>query len=77
MPESNSARKRNRQQSRYRPRDVKDRHGKHIYSLRSFGLNADQMDETYAFYTSAFRIPEETAGIAASRQADSGNIGER
>ena len=58
-------------------RDVKDRHGKHIYSLRSFGLNADQMDETYAFYTSAFRIPEETAGIAASRRADSGNIGER
>ena len=58
-------------------RDVKDRHGKHIYSLRSFGLNADQMDETYAFYTRAFRIPEETAGIVANRQEDSGNIGER
>ncbi len=58
-------------------RDVKDRHGKHIYSLHSFGLNDDLMDKTYAFYTSAFRIPEETAGIAASRQADSGSFGER
>lgn len=58
-------------------RDVKDRHGKHIYSLRSFGLNDDLMDKTYAFCTSAFRIPEESAGIAASRRADSGNFGER
>ena len=58
-------------------RDVKDRHGKHVYSLRSFGVNADRLDKTFAFYTSAFRIPEEAAGIAASRQAKSGNFGER
>lgn len=58
-------------------RDVKDRHGKHVYSLGSFGLSADQIGEIYDFYTRAFRIPEESAGIAAIRQGASGNIAKR
>lgn len=48
-------------------RDVKDRHGKHIYSLSSFGLNADQVDEAYAFYRRAFRIPDEGASGPGAR----------
>ena len=48
-------------------RDVRNRHGKHIYSLNDFGLNADRMDEVYAFYTRAFRIPDEGTGIAGIR----------
>ena len=58
-------------------RDVKDRHGKHAYSLSSFGLTADRIGEIFDFYTRAFRIPEESAGIAAVRQGASGNIAER
>ena len=44
-------------------RDVKDRHGKHVYSLSSFGLNAEEIDRYFAFYASVFRIPDEGAGI--------------
>ena len=44
-------------------RDVKDRHGKHVYSLSSFGLNAEQIDRHFAFYANAFRIPNEGIGI--------------
>jgi len=39
-------------------RDIKDRHGKHVYSLSSFGLNAEEIDRHFAFYTRAFRIPD-------------------
>ena len=48
-------------------RDVKDRHGKHVYSLSSFGLNAEKIDRHFAFYTRAFRIPEEGAGASGTR----------
>lgn len=47
--------------------DVKDRHGKHIYSLSSLGLNADQVDEAYAFYRRAFRISDEDASVPGAR----------
>lgn len=43
-------------------RDVKDRHGRHVYSLSSFGLNAERIDRQFAFYTRTFRIPDE--GVA-------------
>ena len=44
-------------------RDVKDRHGRHVYSLNSFGLNAEQIDRHFAFYTRVFRIPDEGTRI--------------
>jgi len=47
-------------------RDVKDRHGKHVYSLGSFGLNAERIDRHFAFYTRAFRIPDEGAGVSGT-----------
>ena len=40
-------------------RDVKDRHGRHVYSLSSFGLNAEEIDRHFGFYTRAFRISDE------------------
>lgn len=45
-------------------RNVKDRHGKHIYSLSSFGLNAEEIDRNFAFYTRAFRVLEEGGDTA-------------
>ena len=47
--------------------DVKDRHGKHVYSLNSFGLDAERLDEQFDFYRRAFRIPDEGAGIPGIR----------
>ncbi|MDE0001669.1 MAG: sulfotransferase [Rhodospirillaceae bacterium] len=48
-------------------RDVKDRHGRHVYSLSSFGLNAEEIDRHFAFYTRAFRIPDEGTGVSGTR----------
>ena len=45
-------------------RDIKDRHGKHVYSLSGFGLNAEEIDRYFAFYTRAFRVLEEGADTA-------------
>ena len=47
--------------------NVRDRHGKHVYSLNSFGLDADKLDEHFGFYRRAFRIPDEGAGIPGIR----------
>ena len=47
--------------------NVKDRHGKHVYSLSGFGLDADQVDEQFDFYRRAFQIPDEDADIAGIR----------
>ena len=58
-------------------RDVKDRHGKHVYSLSSFGLNAEEIDRHFAFYTSASRIPDEGTGMTGIRQGPAGRIKER
>ena len=44
--------------------NVKDCHGKHVYSLNSFNLDADKLDEQFDFYRRAFRIPDEGAGTA-------------
>ena len=49
-------------------RDVKDRHGRHEYSLSGFGLDAEEIDGKFAFYTRAFRIPDEGAGMTDKRQ---------
>ena len=43
-------------------RDVKDRHGKHVYSLSSFGLNAERIDRHFSFYTRAFSFLDEGPG---------------
>ena len=48
-------------------KNTKDRHGKHYYSLSSFGLEPDRVDETFDFYRRAFRIPDENASIAGTR----------
>lgn len=40
-------------------RDVKDRHGRHVYSPASFGLDSASIDEATAFYRRAYRIPHE------------------
>ena len=48
-------------------RYVKDRHGRHVYSLSSFGLNAERIDRHFAFYTRAFRIPDEGNGVSDTR----------
>ncbi len=58
-------------------RDVKDRHGRHVYSLSSFGLNAERVDRQFAFYTRAFRIPDEGAGMTDMRQGPARRIRER
>ena len=47
--------------------NVKDRHGKHVYSLSGFGLDADQVGEQFDFYKRAFQIPDEHAGMAGIR----------
>ena len=43
--------------------DVKDRHGKHVYSLGDFGLDAERIDRDFEFYTRVYRIPDEQAGL--------------
>ena len=58
-------------------RDIKDRHGRHVYSLSSFGLNAERVDRQFAFYTRAFRIPDEGAGMTDMRQGFARCIKER
>lgn len=42
-------------------RNVKNRHGRHVYSLNSFGLNAEKIDRHFAFYTRAFGVLKERA----------------
>ena len=42
-------------------RDVKDRHGRHVYSPASFGLDDPSIDEATEFYRQAHRIPHEDA----------------
>ena len=42
-------------------RDAKDRHGKHVYSPASFGLDDPSIDEATEFYRQAHRIPHEDA----------------
>ncbi len=44
--------------------DVKDRHGKHVYSLGDFGLDAERIDRDFEFYTRVYRIPDEARGLA-------------
>ena len=40
-------------------RDVKDRHGRHVYAAASFGLDDRILDETFGFYRRAYGIPDE------------------
>lgn len=42
-------------------RDTKDRHGRHVYSPASFGLDDPSIDEATEFYRQAYRIPHEDA----------------
>lgn len=42
-------------------RDVKDRHGRHVYSPASFGLDNASIDEATEFYRRAYQIPDEDA----------------
>ena len=44
--------------------NAKDRHGVHAYSLSDFGLEAEQIDRDFEFYTRVYRIPDEAAGLA-------------
>ncbi|MDE2882110.1 MAG: sulfotransferase [Acidobacteriota bacterium] len=41
-------------------RDVKDRHGRHVYTAASFGLDDRALDETFGFYRRAYGIPDES-----------------
>ena len=43
-------------------RDVKDRHGRHVYAAASFGLDDGTLDETFGFYRQAYGIPDEGDG---------------
>lgn len=43
-------------------RDVKDRHGRHVYAAASFGLDDRILDETFGFYRRAYGIPNEAGG---------------
>lgn len=40
-------------------RDVKDRHGRHVYAAASFGLDDRVLDETFGVYRRAYGIPDE------------------
>ena len=40
-------------------RDVKDRHGRHVYTAASFGLDDRAIDEAFGFYRRAYGIPDE------------------
>lgn len=42
-------------------RDVKNRHGRHVYSPAGFGLDDETIDEACAFYRREYRIPDEDA----------------
>lgn len=42
-------------------RDVKNRHGRHVYSAASFGLDGETIDEACAFYRREYRISDEGA----------------
>jgi hypothetical protein len=42
-------------------RDVKDRHGRHVYRARDFGLSPALIEETFADYRARFGIPRERA----------------
>lgn len=46
-------------------RDVKDRHGRHVYAPASFGLDDATIDAACDFYRRQYRIPDEAAGLAA------------
>ncbi len=43
-------------------RNARNRYGKHVYSLSSFGLDNETIDEYYDFYRREYQIPDETAG---------------
>lgn len=42
-------------------RNTKNRYGRHVYSLGSFGLSAEEIDRRYDFYRREYRIPDEPA----------------
>lgn len=42
-------------------RDVKDRHGRHVYAAASFGLDGRAIDEAFGFYRQAYGIPDESS----------------
>ena len=42
-------------------RDVKDRHGRHVYAAASFGLDGRTIEEAFGFYRREYRIPDEAA----------------
>ena len=41
-------------------RNVKNRYGKHVYSMASFGLDRTTIDATCEFYRREYRIPDES-----------------
>ena len=43
-------------------RDVKDRHGRHVYAAASFGLDDGAIDEAFGSYRRAYGIPDESGG---------------
>ena len=56
-------------------RDVQNRHGRHVYRTRDFGLSPAMIEETFAGYRARFAIRREKSAAADDRAEDSAVTG--